>query len=110
MNSPACSAAQNGCTASATCTLANRTIDTPGPSVAGYATPTPASPGASRRRARVDRRYGSRYALTSAPIDAHLTTSAGWSLCELAVRPLLRSPREPKEAFCGHRHGYEPLM
>jgi hypothetical protein len=30
MNSPACNAAQNGCTASATCALENLTNDTPG--------------------------------------------------------------------------------
>jgi len=86
MNSPRYSAAQNGWIASATCALEKRTIDTPGNLGSRIGDATHPQRG-SRRRARVDRRYGSPYGLTSAPTDAHPTTNVGRPLSALSAQP-----------------------
>jgi hypothetical protein len=80
MNSPACSAAQNGCTASGTWALKNRAIH--------FLLAQTAEGGQRRRPTRPRRparasigRHGSPHGLASAPTDTHRTKPLGRSLC-----------------------------
>ena len=102
MNSPACSAAQNGCTASDTWALENRAIHCllTSKSRGGTTLALDEIPGDSRTRA--DRRYSSPYGLASAPTGAHPIKRLGRSVSALALRLVLRSPREPKDPLTGH--------
>jgi hypothetical protein len=78
MNSPRCSAAQNGCTISGSWALTNRAIHVL-PTLKRRAGHRPRSTTPGDARARVDRRSDSPCGLASAPTDAHPIKRVGRS-------------------------------
>src|SRR4051794_7651292 len=104
MNSPRCSAAQNGCTTSGTWPVTNRAIHPSSQEAEEHSARARRGPGDP---ARADRRYGSPSGLASATTDAHPIKRPGRLLQPLPDDPVLRSPREPKgDARDGARRGY----
>ena len=95
MNSPRCSAAQNGCTTSGTWALTNRAIHSSSTEQPRRTTPAPDESPAIPRA--VDRRLGSPYGLASATTDAHPIKRPG--------RLPSASPRRPRVALTARTQG-----
>src|SRR3954469_7977987 len=102
MNSPRCSAAQNGCTTSGTWPVTNRAIHPSSQEAEEDSARARRGPGDP---ARADRRYGSPSGLASATTDAHPLKRPGRLPQPGPDDPVLRSPREPKVPLRGSQCG-----